>query len=232
MLKKEIFKNYFKKFEFNKEISGIAGWFLFTSVFLTILLFVINIVALYDSPSRLQNFSANQNIFLGFYQVNTSTTNLKLSWCAYLTGVFTIILVLVDCFLYYMILVANLGPFVNLRLLMVNLISGVTTCTLLFVLNIFNKPIIDVHALNILVNGWNPDPSKLNSTLQFNYVYDISFITDGTKTLTSHKVLNNFNIIWILALTVCGLIYIISYFMFLNYKQVKISPILRKANYE
>ena len=225
-------KKLFNNYELNKGITGVAGWFFIISIFLTIFLFIMNIVALYDSPHTIEKFEADENIFLGFYEVNSSSKILSLSWCSYLVGILTIVLVICNCFLYYMVISSSLTPFVNLRLLMINLICGVVICTLLFILNIFNKPNIDVHTLDILTNGWNPDPSKHNSTIQFNYVYDISFISDGTKTLTSHKHLNNFNIIWIVAMTAFELVYIISLFMFLNYKQVKLTPILRKVKYE
>ncbi len=232
MLNKDTVKDFFKKNELNKEISGTVSWLFLVSVFLTIFLFVLNIVALYVSPEKVENFRSGETIFLGFFQISASNDKLSLSWCAYLVGILTIILTVVNCALYYTFFTASLRPYINWGVLMANLIISVVTCVLLFILNIFNKPIVDPSQLNIIVNGWNPDVSKLNSTIQFNYVYDISFITDGTKTLSSHKSLNIFNVIWIIGMAAFMSSYVVSLFMFLYYKQFKLTPFQRKAQYE
>ncbi len=231
MSNKEKLKHYFKDIELNKEITGTTSWFFLLSISLTIILFILNIVALYASPDQLSGFESGDQVFLGFFDFDVNSSKLSLNWCSYLVGILTIILVIVNCFLYYMIIFSNLKPWIDSRILMVNLIIGVVTCILVFILNIFNKPHMDTSSLDLIKNGWNPDPSQLNSTIEFNYVYKISFISDGNQTLSSHKNLSIFNIIWILGMSVFMAAYVISLFMFLYSKQIKLSPIFRKAQY-
>ncbi len=224
------------KYELNKTISGNASWFFLVSIIMTLFLLILNIIVLYVNPSQVNDIKITDTIQMGYYSLTVATGKMYLNWASYLTGIMTIILVIIDCFTYYMLIASSLRPFYNSRILMVHLISGVTICVLLFILNIFNKPTIftlsDPSHFNLVTNGFNPDVTKETHNVQFNYVYNINFFSNGYNTISSRLELNYFNIIWILGMIGCTLVYLISLFMFLYYKQVKLSPILRKVQYE
>lgn len=221
--------NWFKQYELNKTLTGNVSWFFHISIILSIALFILNITITYLSPSKINDIQSNDIIFLGYYSLNVSTGKMFLNWAPYICGILAIVLVCLNCLIYYMIISAGIRPYVNVRELMCFLISGVVIVVLLFILNIFNKPTIFTHLnFDLVKNGFNPDVTKLNLTVQFNYVYDINFISDGAKTITSYITLNYFNIIWIIGMVGCILVWVISLFMFLYSKQINLSIMLRK----
>ena len=100
-------------------------------------------------------------------------------------------------------------------------------CILIFLLNIFNKPLFNYNSLSLINNGWNLDVTN-NNFMNFNYVYDINFLTDGAKNLISYLKLNSFSVIWIILIISFGVAYITDLLLLLYNKRCSLSIITYK----
>lgn len=216
-----------KDLEIIKGTSGLFCWLFWCSLILNILIYIGSIIVLFLNPHQLDNFDASKDVFLGFYNLNPSDNNLYLNWLAYLFGIAIIVLTVINCLMYWLFVQIPISNYVNKRYLMVLLLISTLMCILIFLLNIFNKPLFSYNSLSLINNGWNLDVTK-NNFMNFNYVYDINFLTDGAKNLISYLKLNSFSVIWIILIISFGVAYITDLLLLLYNKRCSLSIITYK----
>lgn len=178
---------------------------------ISLLLGLINIVGLtcyiFINPSDAMNASFGQKLYLGFYEVLIGNKNQAfLQPMAIVLGV-SVILNTFTCIITY-------WSFKNTRFL--TLINNVHLSSLLiiivvfivslFLINVFNRPILEYKNLDIINNGWNTNVNDDNYIIKFNYVYDIHLINLNGSPVNAIFVNSNFFAIWVIIICIFSII--------------------------
>lgn len=189
-------------------------WFL---MFLFSVLFVGNIATLFSNPNKLFGYETNESIFLGYYTLNATTKEMWLNWIPYTIGIFTIIYTILVSISYWWYRRNSINAVTNNNSLVCLYILSVCSLITIFVINIFNRPLILLANKNIdiITNGW----LSVGTSDTFNYVYSLTVISSTNAYLS----LNKFSAIWIFIIVGTFVGYISTLSVFMYYSQCSFS---------
>lgn len=168
---------------------------------------LVNIVGLicyiFINPNNGMNINFGEKLYLGFYELLVGDKNrVFLQPMAIVMGI-SVILNTFAC-------VTTYWCFKNTRFLtMINnvhlsslLIIIVVFTISLFLINVFNRPILEYENLNLINNGWNTNVNNNNYIIKFNYVYDIHFVNFNASPVNAVFVNSNFFAIWVILICI------------------------------
>lgn len=216
-------------------MNALFSWFFWGSFFLFFILYIANMIILFIFPIQINEFSEqNDIIYLGFYCLNAITNDLYLNWIPIIIGIFTIVLTLLNCLAYWLLVTkTNLLPLIRKNEIVIMFLCSSIGCLLIFILNIFNRPTFDITKLSLFTNGWNINPTLPQWSMDFNYVYRFTFVSDGTQTIYTESSLSKFSAIWILMMVITILLYIITFYVYCYHSQcyLPIASITKESRY-
>ncbi|MGL4951456.1 MAG: hypothetical protein ACRC4L_00570 [Mycoplasma sp.] len=174
-----------------------------TTTFLSVISIIFLLFFVFILPHDASNLKYNQKLLFGFYTLKLLETGntLSLSWAAYVGSILTVVSSISSIFFYWIYRNSYYATFVNKHQLFPLLICLNVFIVILFLINIFSKPLLDIKQLDMVKNGWNFKPELSDYKIDFNYVYSIRVINIPEQESQIKIVGSQYMILWIFLIT-------------------------------
>ncbi|MGL4950895.1 MAG: hypothetical protein ACRC4M_03660 [Mycoplasma sp.] len=179
--------------------------FVLTLIFLIVFIFIL--------PNDATNLEYGKTLQLAFYKIKLRGSNnvMSLNWPAYVSATMLLITSLLVIYNYWIFRNSTYSTFIHKHHVYPLFCMMITFLCILFIINIFSKPLLDVKNIDIVKNGWNIKPELDNYSIEFNYVYSIQ-ITNLNGVMQDIKFVNShYMILWVLLIGIFSIAIITSY---------------------
>lgn len=200
---------HLSKVKKTKVRSNFFLWSFLIILCLWLLCFASMIGILFWKTSDGLNLKDGERLYFGFYKIIVGTPNAGyLNWTAIVAGILIWLTVSFMCLSYWCFRNSRYSVYIEKAHLYCLYIFIGVSLILLFLVNLFNRPLVEYKNLDLVSQGWNIHPEIENYVLNLNYVYDIQIINTANGTSAVNLQNGAYMSLWVSLITIFFIIII------------------------